>query len=417
MIALNCLLLLVLVRGEDHWPHEQRRVKRDLYPYDPMCKDRFPVLQLSMRARKMYDAIVSYHPRGCDAVADNIVSIRESLYHYDTAINSSAMLDALLGVGSNDERILEGVHVIPKSRCVSVLNKYNFESRVCPISVSCGVYHNYIAENFWFSVTYVCIPHRRFTDTSIRTIGARTLFPPDVPSSLSRSTMHVAHDVIHNKFAIIPGRCAPDVILRGVAFPQHKFTTDSVEQKVCLNFTYDDISSLCTDPVWVTPEVLNRILLGTIEPLLLDTSVFRATLSLQPIDQGVMSDCTLREFVSGADCFTFADSSVLFRRYAVTRCYSIHYNAHNWFTALVLTMLHALLDPLFELVQALLVEAFAILTKFVQSIMVVRVGGMSLGTYMVASMVAAFVLFRELRSWTLTFIALIVATVLLIETN
>nr|DAZ87852.1 TPA_asm: hypothetical protein [Clonorsi virus 1] len=267
-------------------------------------------------------------------------------------VTSQAIVDKFLdfvdhvGQGNGFSDVLS-FHSDLLKRCIYVSEAFNWNSPTCPHSFSCGEPVLQKIDQGWFQSTYVCTG-REFSDSGMMMVAKMGDFFPVVAESLTLLRGYVLRDA-GGKIAFLPPECKNDF----VTDIDHPYWT-SESQKVCTEILRDSSTVFCPRKFLYDPSAVLYFLLHLpvyeypfFLPSNNDYSSFRL------IYPGLASNCSLDQAVDDSDC-RFLRTNLFFNFTFSKFCTVVHRNKHNWFTSLILGILHAILDPLLELLLDLL---------------------------------------------------------------
>nr|DAZ87881.1 TPA_asm: hypothetical protein [Fasciohepa virus 2] len=320
----------------------------------------------------------------------------------------------------DDDPIIAGHCVLPKERCVSILNKFWIEERVCPRLLGCDVPQFYDLARYWFSQTFACIPFKREVDSviAIKPLSELLQLTTEVWNPF-RGDIQLAHDIRNDRYAIIPSRCAQDLIVRkNFEFQWHRpVVTSSDAEAVFLKYNLDVVTTHCIEPLWHDEATTAKALIrqGFYRTYRSEWERVRIN-PVQVIDNYLISNCTVEKFLGAKVCIV-AHADVSFLRYNITRRYLIQYSSHNWFTALFMTIVHAILDPLIDLLLELLRYVLILLFRTLAYLASISVGGVSIFVFVLISTVISCTIYIRYQSWTLALIIPILIFAIFVQSN
>lgn len=146
----------------------------------------------------------------------------------------------------------------------------------------------------------------------------------------------------------------------------HKWT--SVSQRLCTKVIGGEAKKVCSEVRWLSIEQLielhlNVMLIGRTVGVTVTNGTYYY------IYPGLASNCSRDQLFDSEWCGIYYDNSVRFDFNYTTTCVSVHVNKHNWFTSLMLAILHALLDPLIDLFIGLFEYILQTLQQLLETLM------------------------------------------------
>lgn len=297
-----------------------------------------------------------------------------------------------------------------KDRCVSVSESYMYQSKICPHMVGCGSPVMREISTGWFSEIYICLGFTHIHDSRF-IVGRIVDLIPDAKRVLPNLYENFfVKDDHKGLVAYVPKLCENKDFLYS---EPNFFQFVEKNQHLCIRSLPTYLASNCSNFIWMDFEIFSKFLISDL-PLnysnhhnyLNYLAMYSGPYGLKYLYDGIFSNCTLKQYKINQNCIFYFNSSLKTSFVESSRCFSVHLNRHNWFTTLILSVIHAILSPFIDLL-----EGFYDLVLSLFYELIFRYIG---DTIFITFVISTLIIFLYTRNWIFSIVSIIIVYIIFI---